>query len=61
MVSSLVNGVRVAGGADFVTELAAIPRGVQMFGLQMAYHPLAGGTLVATFRTAQHALTQLAN
>jgi hypothetical protein len=46
MVSGLVNGVGVSGGTHYATELAPIARGVQVFGLHMTLHPLAGGTLV---------------
>lgn len=61
VVSSLVNGIGVAGGAHFVTELAAVARRVQMFGLQMADHPLTGGALVAALPAAQQPITQFAN
>jgi hypothetical protein len=61
MVSGLVYGVGIARGTHFVTELAAVARGVQVFGLQMADHPLAGETPVAALPAAQPPAFQLAN
>jgi len=61
VVSGLVYGVGVTGGTHFVAEGAAIPPGLQMLGLQVAEHALAGGADVPALRTAQPPLAQLAN